>query len=101
MDDLAAATFAIRTESVTTRTNQKTATAWHLWISYLRSIDVVDDNFLKSFSVDQHLQIVLAFAAAMRGAWFSPGYTKIKEGPIHSTVNYVAQVFQANNWREP
>ena len=101
MDDLAAATFAIRTESVTAGTNQKTATAWRRWTSYLRSIDVVDDNFLESFSVDQRLQIVLAFAAAMRGARFSPGYTRIKEGSVHSTVDYVAQVFRANNRRDP
>ena len=101
VDDLAAATFAIRTESVTARTDQKTATAWRRWTSYLRSIDVADDNFFESFSVDQRLQIVLAFAAAMRGARFSPGYTKIKEGSVYSTVDYVAQVFRANNRRDP
>ena len=91
----------IRTKSVTAGTNQKTSTAWHRWTSYLSSIGIADDNFLESFSVNQHLQIVLAFAAAVRSARFSPGFTQLKEGSVHSTIDYVAQVFRANNRRDP
>ena len=101
MDDLAAATLAIRTDSVTAGTNQKTATAWRRWTSYLSSIGIVNNNFLESFSVDQRLQIILAFAAAIRSARFSPGYTKLKEGSVHSAIDHVAQVFRANNRRDP
>ena len=37
----------------------------------------------------------------MRSARFSPGYTKLREGSVHSTIDYVAQMFRANNRRDP
>ena len=44
--DFAAAIFAIQTESVTAGTNQKAATAWCCWTSYLKSIGIHRDVFL-------------------------------------------------------
>ena len=101
MADLAAATFAIQTELVTAGTNQKAATAWRHWTSYLELIGIHRDFFLDSFSVGRQLQVILAFAAAMRQALFSAGYSKLCEGTIHSTIDNVAQIFQTNNRKDP
>ena len=101
MADLAAATFAIQTESVTAGTNQKAATAWRCWIFYLESIEIIRDVFLDSFSVSQRLQVILAFAAAMRQARFSMGYSKLCEGTVHSTIENVTHIFQTNNQKDP
>ena len=101
MADLAAALFAIQTESVTAGTNQKAATAWRCWTSYLEFIEIYHNVFLDSCSVKQRLQVILASAATTRRAQFSKGYSKLCEGAIHFTNNNAAQIFQVNDQKDP
>ena len=96
------ASEAARQHGTTGSTQDERARAWRRWTSFLTTMEVQDDPFLAQFEPWIRTLLICVFAQAMREATFSKGnVNSLAEGTIRTTIDYVTQTFQADNWPDP
>ena len=101
MDKLQAARDARESARVPS-TNAKLDRAWLRWRQFLTHIDLDHDEFLDSFSSDDRIRLLGAFAQAIREREFSRnGERDLASGTCKEAVDKVAEVFRSNRRRDP
>ena len=92
--DLHAAKTA-REGAVTGKTHADQARAWARWKQWCESIGVDNDVLLDGFTRHQRLQLIGAFAMALRSGRFSrQTHGTLVEGTVRGAISYVAQTLR-------
>eukprot|EP00978_Attheya_sp_CCMP212_P004474 scaffold9753_cov35-Attheya_sp.AAC.2 len=90
-----------RDEAVTESTSEDKRRAWRRWHLFLEHIELLDDDFLEGFDIEERPIILGAFAQAIREAKFSHDrFKRLAEGTVRATVDYVASTFQDFSQRD-
>jgi hypothetical protein len=86
-----------RDEGVTKNTKDKESRAWKRWTEYARCIGFEDDVWLTYLSPEQRIQIIGAFAAALRRRHFSrPNEKDLVSSTVQETVAKLGEIFRSN-----
>jgi hypothetical protein len=93
---------AAREGAVTGKTLEDQDRAWRRWEQYAESIGLSNDIFLDGFSRPNRIQLMGAFAVAMREGRFSKRSDgPLAEGTIRGDVSYVASTFRDSDRPNP
>jgi hypothetical protein len=96
LGDLLAADMQ-RDEGITKNTKDKESRAWKRWIEYARCIGFDDDIWLTFLSPEQRVQIMGAFAAALRRRQFSkPNEKSLVASTVQETLAKLGEIFRSN-----
>ena len=101
LDKLAAACDA-REDARTPATNAKLDRAWVRWKQFIHTIELQQDEFLDTFTQQDRVRILGAFAQAVRERELSRnGESQLASSTCKEAVDKVAEVYRANNRPDP
>jgi hypothetical protein len=89
-------------KAVTRATHEDQARAWRRWQEWCSEVGLEHDLFLDSFSPNQKIRLLGAFAMALRQGRFSPkSHDTLAESTIRGTIAHVAQTYRENDRPNP
>ena len=100
MDDLSNAEH-FQAAGVETGTHSKCDLAWHRWLQYLASVDLLSDPFLDAFEPFHRVYLLCAFMHSVREGRYSRGPEPLKSSTAREAIDYVAQKFKAQFRPDP
>jgi hypothetical protein len=96
LDDLLDAEM-LRNEGITQNTKDKECRVWRRWTEYSKSIGFSHDIWLSILLPNQRVQIIGAFAAALRRRQFSrPDEKCLVASTVQETVAKLGEIFRSN-----
>ena len=91
-----------RRNAVTRNTDKEHDRAWKRWTTFLRSIEITDDEYLKDFSVPIRTRLLSVFAQSIRSGEHSPKSRKtLASNTVRAAVDNVAQAFRDCQFKDP
>ena len=91
-----------RAQAVTRATSDEQSRSWKRWLSFIKSIDLQDDPFLRKFNRQHRILLMSAFAHSVRTAEYSKRrISQVAEGTVRSTVDHVSQTYRNHQFEDP
>jgi len=88
--------------AVTRKTREEQAWAWSRWVSYCRSIGIVNNVFLDGFERSEQNRLFGAFAMALHsGRFLGPIHDSLAESTTRNSISLVALTFREHDRQNP